>query len=135
MDRFLSLACEDPAIEQVVESGFFLRRSPLNYAWLREDPEDLAVTVNPLMRVLGKDFHELDPIAERIVDVHAGVTIEGLIAANTDTSVTEASDQIRQVVHDECRMGLAGWAKVCFDTEVDLHVSRDEPATTADFEV
>ncbi len=32
-------------------------------------------------------------------------------------------------------MGLSRWAEVCFDTEMDLHVSGDEPATTAGFQV
>ncbi len=51
--------------------------------------------VDKLMNALRKNFHELNPIAERIIDVHAVIPLEGLIAPDTDASVADASDQVR----------------------------------------
>lgn len=76
-------------------------------------------------------LHQLDPVAERIVDVDPVVSFEGLVVTDRGAGGAQDLDQGGQVVDQERRVGLACRSEVGLDAQVDLEVPALEPAAPA----
>ena len=83
----------------------------------------------------GIRFHEFNPIAKRIIDIHALETVERLVVADVDAEMSKMEDEVRKVLDQEGRMCFSGRPEVRIHTEVYLELSRLEPAPATRCEV
>ncbi len=99
-----------------------------------EETDAVGSLRGPAPRVTGRRcaplarLHQLEPVAERVVDVDAVVALERLVVAGHVPRGRERRDERVEVVDDERRVGFASGTEVGVDAEVDLHRLGLEPA-------
>jgi hypothetical protein len=88
-----------------------------------------------VLRAASAALDELQAIAERVEGVEASVPRELRVVDGLDTRIPEAVAELVDPVHQERRMGLAGWAEVLLHAEVDLHARSPKPRAATGFEL
>lgn len=73
-------------------------------------------------------FHQLDPVAERVIDVAPVESVEGLIPVHLGSTCSQQLLEGRQVLDKQRRVRFACWPEVGLDPEVQRHISVREPA-------
>jgi hypothetical protein len=76
-------------------------------------------------------FDELDPVPERIRDVHALQAGDRHVPLDGMTGIDAADDECREAFHAERRVGLAGGLEIRVDPEMELGCTAAEPETAA----
>jgi hypothetical protein len=76
-------------------------------------------------------FDELDPVLERIRDVHALQAGDRHVPLDGMTGIDAADDECREAFHAERRVGLAGGLEIRVDPEMELGCTAAEPETAA----
>ena len=80
-------------------------------------------------------LHQLDPIAERVVDVHPVGPVQRLVVDHLAAGCSNRQRKRSDVVDDERRMCLPGGTELGIDTEVDLQRAALEPEPAPDREM
>src|SRR5665213_2954896 len=76
-------------------------------------------------------LHELETIAERIIDEDALIACHGRVVDDVESLVAAARDDALQVGHKQTGMRLGGGVERLVDAKMDLHLIAFEPATAA----
>ena len=74
---------------------------------------------------------QLNPVAERIVDVAPVATGQRLVFSDPVSGMLELDHHVGETIDDERRMRLAGGNEILVDAEMDRHCAVREPATAA----
>src|SRR5262245_12674334 len=97
---------------------------------------DEHTTVEPqltatLYRFESGAFHQLNAVAERISDVHVGVTRQRFCFHHFNASSSKFEYKLIQISNEQTRMSFTGWPKIRIDTQMNLHSVTLEPHASA----
>ena len=76
-------------------------------------------------------FHQLDAVAERVVDVDPIEAVQWFVVHDAAACFPEPADEARETLDDERRVGLGRGTKVGVDSEMHLEIVALEPASAA----
>src|SRR5581483_5098704 len=76
-------------------------------------------------------LHQLDAIAERIIDINPVIARERLVFGDSTARRGQFGGKAPHVRDEEGGVCLARGAEILLDTQVDFHRTADEPAATS----
>jgi hypothetical protein len=74
---------------------------------------------------------QLDPVAERVVDMTSVASFDGLVCRDLVAGLFCFRHHAGKVVDNESRMRLACWDEILLDAQMDLQASAFKPAAAA----
>lgn len=80
-------------------------------------------------------LHQLDPVAEGIIDIDPVIAGQRLVPPGGNAAFGELCNKAGEIIDQECRMRLARGPEVRFDAEMDPDRAAFEPAAAPLLEI